>query len=216
MGNARRRGRLWGFVSALLALLVLGGPAAALPLVGDKALGSVVGTVTETAGGVTQTVGDTAEATIDTVSEVTGAVQGALQGTVDALAPPAAPALPEQPAAEVQPAPPPPAPAPAAPAPPTVLEPAPAPPAAAVSAPGPAPQAAPSAPPPSLAGELSLDEPGLVGPIAERAGIPLLLLLLVGTFLSVQSWIDRHDPKLAQAPLEAAPDLIFPSASARA
>lgn len=214
MGDARARGRVWVCVGALLALLALGGPAAALPLVGDQALGSVVDTVNGTVGALT----DTVDGTVDTVEGVVGAVQGTVEETADALAPPAAPAPPAPPAVE-----PPPPVVESAPAAPSALEtpaatesapvPAPAPATAPVTTP---PASAPSTPPPPSTAEGSPDSPGIVGPVADRAGVPLVLLLLVGTFLSVQGWIDRRDPKLALAPREAAPDLVFPAGSARA
>ena len=45
--------------------------------------------------------------------------------------------------------------------------------------------------------------------VAESAAFPLLLLLLVVLFLAVQDRIDRNDPKLADAPVGADPDLEF-------
>ncbi|MEX0659821.1 MAG: hypothetical protein WD080_11860 [Egibacteraceae bacterium] len=218
MGDARARGRVWACASVLLALLALGSPAAALPLVGDEALGSVVDTATETVGALTDTLGGTVDGTVDTVGGtvdgVTGAVQDVVEGTADALAPPPAPTAVEPPPAVLEPVPA----APTASEPPAAAEPAPVPAPAPATAPVTTPPAsAPSTPPPppSSAGR-SPGGPGIVGPVAERAGVPLLLLLLVGAFLSVQGWIDRRDPKLALAPREAAPDLTFPPGSARA
>lgn len=45
--------------------------------------------------------------------------------------------------------------------------------------------------------------------VIKRAGIPLLLLLMVGLVFFVQEAIDRRDPKLALAPLHREPHLPF-------
>lgn len=51
--------------------------------------------------------------------------------------------------------------------------------------------------------------------IAQGAVFPLGLVLLVVTFLAVQDHIDRRDPKLALAPVQASPDLAFPAPTDR-
>lgn len=45
-----------------------------------------------------------------------------------------------------------------------------------------------------------------------RPQLPIVLLLVVGLFLLAQNRIDRRDPKLADAPLEAEPELAFEAA----
>lgn len=45
--------------------------------------------------------------------------------------------------------------------------------------------------------------------IGERAAFPLTLIALLAGFLAVQAWVDRRDPKLAAAPVEAEPDRVF-------
>lgn len=45
--------------------------------------------------------------------------------------------------------------------------------------------------------------------VLSRLAPPLLLLLLALLFLAVQAAIDRRDPRLARAPREAEPDLLF-------
>lgn len=49
----------------------------------------------------------------------------------------------------------------------------------------------------------------VAGETIRQPQIPIALLLVVGLFLLVQNRIDRRDPKLAGAPLEAEPELVF-------
>ena len=51
--------------------------------------------------------------------------------------------------------------------------------------------------------------PGWTISSVDPAGFPLLLLVIVGFFLMVQSWVDRRDPKLALASVAADADLQF-------
>jgi hypothetical protein len=48
-----------------------------------------------------------------------------------------------------------------------------------------------------------------IAPVVQRTAFPLILLLLGGLFLLIQNRIDSRDPKLANAPLHAQPDLPF-------
>ena len=50
---------------------------------------------------------------------------------------------------------------------------------------------------------------------ADKAVLPLILLILVAVFLSIQNQIDRSDPKLALAPVFADPDIEFRSPSSQ-
>ncbi|HEV2812042.1 MAG TPA: hypothetical protein VGW10_02220, partial [Solirubrobacteraceae bacterium] len=45
--------------------------------------------------------------------------------------------------------------------------------------------------------------------VGERAAFPILLLLLIGLFLTAQHRIDQRDPKLALAPVHREHDLPF-------
>lgn len=45
--------------------------------------------------------------------------------------------------------------------------------------------------------------------LQHRAAFPVILLILVAVYLAVQNWIDRRDPKLAQAPVHAGDVLSF-------
>lgn len=51
--------------------------------------------------------------------------------------------------------------------------------------------------------------------VAHNSGFPLLLLLAVAVFLFIQHHLDRLDPKLALAPVQSDPHLIFDDARAR-
>jgi hypothetical protein len=57
------------------------------------------------------------------------------------------------------------------------------------------------------------DVPNVIGQVAvkslEKPQFPLLLLVVVAVFLLVQNRIDRKDPKLAAAPVDAEPLLGF-------
>lgn len=57
------------------------------------------------------------------------------------------------------------------------------------------------------------DEPGSLfnggGGFGERAPFPLALMAILAGFLAVQAWVDRRDPKLAAAPFDTEPDLVF-------
>jgi len=44
---------------------------------------------------------------------------------------------------------------------------------------------------------------------AEKGSFPLLLLLMVAAFFRLQHWLDRRDPKLALAPVDAEPTRTF-------
>jgi hypothetical protein len=44
---------------------------------------------------------------------------------------------------------------------------------------------------------------------ADKTAFPVSLILIVAAFLTLQNRIDRRDPKLALAPLNAEPDLDF-------
>jgi hypothetical protein len=50
----------------------------------------------------------------------------------------------------------------------------------------------------------------LVAHHTDEAAFPMAVLVVVGSFLSVQNRIDRSDPKLALAPVYAESDLPFP------
>lgn len=91
---------------------------------------------------------------------------------------------------------------------------APSPPAAAASAAAPGGESASDGPgrvePSSGDGEAAAGSPGFefdrIGP---RAAFPVALVGVLAAFLAVQGWMDRREPKLASAPLEAEPDLAF-------
>jgi hypothetical protein len=55
--------------------------------------------------------------------------------------------------------------------------------------------------------------PNVIGQVAvkslEKPQFPLVLLVVVAVFLLVQNRIDRKDPKLATAPVDAEPMLGF-------
>jgi len=57
------------------------------------------------------------------------------------------------------------------------------------------------------------DVPNVIGQVAvkslEKPQFPLVLLVVVAVFLLVQNRIDRKDPKLAAAPVDAEPLLGF-------
>ena len=57
------------------------------------------------------------------------------------------------------------------------------------------------------------DVPSVIGKVAvkslEKPQFPLLLLVVAAVFLLVQNRVDRRDPKLASAPVDAEPDLAF-------
>lgn len=170
------------------------------------------------ADGPVTTIVYTVDTTVDTVGEVADDTVGVLRGVTDDLGVTAPAAGPDA----VAPAPVPPAPAPVAPAP---VPPPPAQDAAApVAPPAPAPvEPAPPgdpAPPPEARRELVArvqvpETPpavrSVVGEVADRAGLPLALVALVVLFLALQDRIDRRDPKLAHAPLNPTPDLVFPA-----
>jgi hypothetical protein len=120
-----------------------------------------------------------------------------------------APPAPAAPAPTAGPAP---APAAANPLPDGAVRRAPAtPPPTAAPAPTPAPPAPVPAPlpSPSPVPEIIHEAGKVVTAASKTAAFPLILLALVVLFLAVQDQIDRRDPKLAQAPVQAGEDLAF-------
>lgn len=209
------RDRRWTFVAiAVVAFLLL----AATP---SGALASLGGAIDTTSDEAVETIGTTRDATARTVPDPLGRVIRTVDDTIDvvtdvvtdvvdtvptepSLGGPSPPSSP-QPSPTGAPTPPPPAPEPA-PAPSDVgpvPAPAPAPEEAVEDVPAPA--APEESPPPPATTD---DRSRLPSPI-ERAALPLLLFVLGGLFLAVQDQIDRRDPKLMLAPVQASPDLPF-------
>jgi hypothetical protein len=61
-----------------------------------------------------------------------------------------------------------------------------------------------------LSGSAAVDAlKDVAGETIRRPQLPIVLLLIVGLFLLVQNRIDRRDPKLAGAPVDADPELEF-------
>lgn len=165
-------------------------------------------------------VGEIVDAVVDTVDGVSGDTVDTLRSVTDELGLSAPAILPPPIGEEAPPSLPAPTPAtlPSGAAPPVVREPT-------------APTLPPTPdPPPATAGDAATAAmPARAAPatrseaqppartreivkaVADRTGVPILLILLVVAFLTIQNRIDRRDPKLMLAPLAGTPDLAFPA-----